>query len=282
MKIELKENEILGLRTVNDDLTSYHGFKNPELGIVECADWNTEKCCGGGIHFLPWGNGDWSLLNKSKWQIIKVNSKIVVDIDAQKSKAPAVEVLYTGEMAEAVCTVLTHPNRPVDEKKGDNYSTAASSGNSSKAASSGYSSTAASSGYSSTAASSGNSSTAASSGDYSTAASSGNSSTAASSGYSSKAASSGDSSTAASSGNSSTAASSGYSSTAASSGYDTIAMAAGINCIVKAGKNGCFATAYYDSKTKRNKIVVGYVGRNGIKPDVYYKLNSKGKYEVVK
>ena len=201
MKIQLTENEILGLRTVNDDLTSYNGFKNPELGMVECPDFNTEKRCGNGLHFLPWGNGNWDLLNKSKWQIVKVDKRSVIDIDSQKSKAPKLEILYTGGMAEAVCAVLTHPQRPIDQ---------ASSGDSSKAASSG---------------------------NYST---------------------------------------------AASSGGDTIAMAAGLNSFVKAGKKGCFATAYYDKKSKRNKIVVGYVGKNKIKPDTFYKLNDNGKYIEVK
>jgi hypothetical protein len=171
-----------------------------------------------------------------------------------------------------------------------NYSTAASSGDYSKAASSGDSSKAASSGDSSTAASSGNYSTAASSGDYSKAASSGDSSTAASSGnYStaassgdySKAASSGDSSKAASSGDSSTAASSGNYSTASAKGKDTIAMAAGSGCVVSAGENGCFATAYYDDSAKRYRILVGYVGEDGVKPETPYEIRD-GKLQEVK
>ncbi len=156
-------------------------------------------------------------------------------------------------------------------------STAASSGDGSKAASSGNYSKAASSGYGSTAASSGDGSTAASSGNYSKAASSGNYSKAASSGNYSKAASSGDGSTAASSGYGSTAASSGYGSkaassgdgsTAASSGYGTVAFVAGIDGSAKAGDNGCIALCYYDGK--RNRVLVGYVGEDGIEADTFY------------
>jgi hypothetical protein len=133
-------------------------------------------------------------------------------------------------------------------------STAASSGDYSKAASSGYGSKAASSGYGSTAASSGYGSKAASSGYGSTAASSGYGSTAASSGYGSK------------------AASSGYGSTAASSGDYTVAMVAGISGRAKAGESGCIALCWYDGT--RNRIVVGYVGEDGIKADTWYRVES--------
>src|ERR1017187_8047676 len=167
-------------------------------------------------------------------------------------------------------------------------SKAASSGNSSEAASSGNSSKAASSGYSRTAAPSGNSSTAASSGYSSTAASSGYSSKAASSGYSSKAASSGDFSTAASSGDFSKAASSGDFSTAASSGNNTLAFAAGNDSQVKAGKGGAIATAWWDSKKERFHAVAGDIGITKdskgkiLKPDTFYKLKAKGKWEIAK
>ena len=94
--------------------------------------------------------------------------------------------------------------------------------------------------------------------------------------------SSGDSSTAASSGYYSTAASSGDSSTAVAKGINTIAMAAGTDCFVSAGENGCFATCYFDPQAKRNLIVVGYVGENGIKADTLYKLTDEGEWEEVK
>ena len=170
-------------------------------------------------------------------------------------------------------------------------STAASSGHFSKAASSGHSSTAASSGDSSTAASSGHFSKAASGGHSSTAASSGDSSTAASSGHFSKAASSGDSSTAASSGDSSTAASSGHSSTAASSGDSSTAASsgdsstagcdtngfasvAGLAGRVRGGIGSALSLGYRDAQG-RNRIAIGYVGENGIKPDTWYKADPK-------
>ncbi len=66
----------------------------------------------------------------------------------------------------------------------------------------------------------------------------------------------------------STAASSGDGSTAASSGYGTVAFVAGIDGSAKAGDNGCIALCYYDGK--RNRVLVGYVGEDGIEADTFY------------
>ena len=209
--MEQNSDKVLVLRTSSKDRTSYGGFQWPESGPVSCSDWNPDPVCGGGLHGLLWGEGDWGLLDTTPsavWQVVSVDPGKIVDI-GNKVKFPTGEVVYSGSMGAAVATVLCNPRGNATKVSSGNYSTAASSGYYSKAASSGDYSKAASSGDGSKAASSGN---------YSTAASSGNYSTAASSGDGSKAASSGNYSTAASSGNYSKAASSGDSSTAASSG----------------------------------------------------------------
>ncbi len=244
--------KVLILRTCKADGSSSHGFVWPTDGLVECTDWNDRAECGGGLHGLLWGQGDWGLLCKdfdARWQVIEVEDAPdnLVRIDSQKIKFRRGNVVFTGEMSKAVTMVLCHSElfkktfAEAKEKSSGDYSTAASSGDYSKAASSGYASTAASSGYASTAASSGDYSTAASSGNYSKAASSGNYSKAASSGNYSTAASSGYASTAASSGDYSTAASSGYASTAASSGNYSKAASSGNYS--KAASSGDYSTA---------------------------------------
>ena len=75
---------------------------------------------------------------------------------------------------------------------------------------------------------------------------------------------------AASSGNYSKAASSGDRSTAAVQGANTIAMVAGLGGQAKAGPNGCIALCWYDGK--RNRIVAGYVGEEGIEADTLYRV----------
>ena len=67
------------------------------------------------------------------------------------------------------------------------------------------------------------------------------------------------------------AASSGNYSTAASSGQNTVAMVAGCAGRAKAGENGCIALCWHDGK--RNRIVVGYVGEDGIKADTWYRVD---------
>ena len=266
------------LRTSDKDGKSHGGFRWPKEGYVEAPDWNPEPTCGGGLHGLPWGDGGWELLDATDytriWQVLEADAQDVVSIDGRKSKARCGNVIYSGNMADAMAKVLACQWR-IDEIVAVALADKAantSSGNYSKAASSGNSSTAASSGNSSTAASSGNYSKAASSGDSSTAASSGDSSKAASSGDYSTSASSGNYSMSASSGDGSTSASSGVCSKSASSGENTIAMAAGTRCTVQAGKNGCFASCYYDEHSKRNRILVGYVGEDGILPDTPYTI----------
>ena len=100
-----------------------------------------------------------------------------------------------------------------------------------------------------------------SSGDYSMAASSGDSSTAASSGDYSKAASSGD-----------------YSKAACDT--NGFACVAGLAGCVKGGVGSALSVGYRDA-LGHNRIAVGYVGENGIKPDVYYILNDAGEFQEV-
>jgi len=275
-------SKTLVLRTCAANMTSHNGtFTWPRQGPVECKDWDPKPVCGQGLHGLPWGNGDWSLLSSAEdavWQVVEVDTSSLVAIDGNKAKFPRGDVLFSGSRVDAVIRILcsseamTEAQRAAREwgEKCGNLSTAASSGDYSKAASSGNYSTAASSGHSSKAASSGHSSTAASSGNYSKAASSGDSSRAASGGYSSTAASSGHSSKAASSGDYSTAASSGHSSTAASSGHSGIAASIGNNGMAKAGPLGLVIVTYWVADAKRYRACVGNVGEDGILADTWY------------
>ena len=101
----------------------------------------------------------------------------------------------------------------------------------------------------------------AASGDYSNLAASGHNSTLAASGDYSKLAASGD-----------------YSILAAS-GKNSICMAAGYASTAQVGENGVIVLPYYDGI--RTRVAVGYVGENGIEPNVEYKVNNNGIFEKV-
>lgn len=75
------------------------------------------------------------------------------------------------------------------------------------------------------------------------------------------------------------AASGDYSKLAAS-GEKSIAMAAASCCQAKVGEDGAIALAWWNEKEKRYRIVVGYVGEDGIKPDVWYCVEN-GKLKAV-
>ena len=89
---------VLVLRTCDQDHRSYGGFQWPELGPVECPDWNPSPVCGGGLHGLLWGAGDWTLVDISPdavWKVVRVLESEIVDLGG-KVKFPRGEVVYSG------------------------------------------------------------------------------------------------------------------------------------------------------------------------------------------
>ncbi|QWE95633.1 DUF7666 domain-containing protein [Cupriavidus sp. EM10] len=171
------------------------------------------------------------------------------------------------------------------------YSGAATaSGDSGAATASGYSGAATASGYSGAATASGNYGAATASGDYGAATASGDSGAATASGnYGAATASgdygaataSGDSGAATASGDSGAATASGDSGAATASGYSGAAMSSGRNGKAQ-GKEGCaLFLVYRDSDWKIVHAKAAIVGQDGIKADVFYKLNADGEFVEV-
>ena len=142
------------------------------------------------------------------------------------------------------------------------YSTSLSSGDYSKSVSSGYRSASVSSGYRSASVSSGDYSTSLSSGDYSTSASSGDYSISVSSGARSTSVSSGD-----------------YSKSACDT--NGFASVAGLDGMVKGGAGSALSLGYMDAEGEIN-IAVAKVGKNGIKPDTWYRVDASGAFVEAK
>ena len=86
----------------------------------------------------------------------------------------------------------------------------------------------------------------------------------------------------AASGYSSKLAASGDYSKLAASGYSSIACNAGLHGRVKGGDKCAMSLAYWNDEEKRFRIVVAYVGENGIKPDVWYVLNNENEFVEAK
>ena len=83
----------------------------------------------------------------------------------------------------------------------------------------------------------------------------------------------------AASGHNSKLAASGDGSILAASGKNSICMAAGYASTAQVGENGVIVLPYYDGI--RTRVAVGYVGENGIEPNVEYKVNNNGIFEKV-
>lgn len=105
---------MLVLRTCTADLTSYHGFKWPESGPVAAPDWRDDFNCGHGLHGLPWGEGDGSLLSweeDAKWLVVEVLDETVKHGQGDmvlKCKFPAGEVVFCGDRQGATEYLYDH------------------------------------------------------------------------------------------------------------------------------------------------------------------------------
>jgi hypothetical protein len=103
------------LRSCKADGTSHGGFRWPDSGEVSAPDWSPVAECGGGLHGLPGGVGDWSLTAlsdpTSKWYVVAVPAESVVEIGG-KVKFPRGEVVYCGGLPGAMALIaekrLTH------------------------------------------------------------------------------------------------------------------------------------------------------------------------------
>ena len=110
---------MLFLRTVKLDGSSINekanGFKWPlEVGaVVKTPDWDPGDHCGGGLHGLPWGEGQAKLLlwENSKWLVFEAPDDPVVHITQDgggKSKVPKATVAHIGDQKSATQYLLEH------------------------------------------------------------------------------------------------------------------------------------------------------------------------------
>ena len=269
---------VLVLRTCAADGTSYGAFHWPESGPVECDDWDPKSIPGHGLHGLLWGCGNRSTLSRDPdaiWQVVEVRASEVVDLDGAV-KYPRGVVVYSGSCAGAIARITSDPRslaaasgiRSLAAARGEG-SLAAASGIRSLAAARGIRSLAAASGYRSLAAALGFSSTATAVEDGTAATALGAYSAATAVGRGSAATAVGRGSTATAVGIDATAVAAGEGSKAeAFSIHGHVAAALGISGRARAGVGGTIAVAWRDGE--RRRIAVGYVGEDGILPDVWY------------
>ena len=255
------------LKTVNANMQAHGGFVWPTQGPVEAPDWNAEPVCGGGLHGLPNGEGDGSLLNwsdEAKWVVWEAKDEEVVIFEGRdKCKAPRGNVLFVGNRKEATDYLQTVcPGRAIvgayvvaDYQGG--HTTAGDRGHAT--AGNGGHATAGYEGH-------------ATAGDegHATAGDRGH----ATAGYKGHAtAGNGGHATAGNGGGHATAGDRGHA-TAGNYGRAT----AGDRGHATAGDKGRLQIDWWDAKADRYRTAIAYVGEDGIEPNVTYKLDDEGKF----
>nr|MBG4877819.1 hypothetical protein [Pseudomonas aeruginosa] len=277
-KKKASQETALVLRTCSADLTSHGGFRWPDKigAVVEAPDWKKDNKCGHGLHGWLFGQGDHDCSSTvgdtdAKWLVVEVGLSDLIALGG-KVKFPRCTVRHIGDKASATQFLIANEPRAAGVavigatlQAGDKelcqvgaYGTATA----------GYKGTAtagdwgtATAGYKGTATAGYKG--AAPAGDWGTA----------TAGYKGTA-TAGNEGTA-TAGNKGTA-TAGYKGTA-TAGYEGTATA-GYKGTATAGKKGEIQIRYWDEKTERYRTVIGYIGEDGLEPDVPYKLNADRKF----
>jgi hypothetical protein len=234
---------VLILRTTDKDGKSYGHFQWPEIGPVECSDWSPQKKCGNGLHGWLWGAGDWSLKSQGvdiKWKVVEVLASDVVDIDGSKVKFPKGNVIATfTAWADAMAVIRDRALKAVKVKAVATESREIASAT----------------------------------GNYGHASATGDYGHASATGYPGHASATGDYGHASATGDSGHASATGYSGHASATGYSGWAVA-GYKGKAKAAANGVLTVLWWDEKSRRPRVTVGYVGEEGIEADQWYGVES--------
>jgi len=248
----MKEDDyVLVLRNCRTDMTSREGFKYPRRGWVETKDWKPTYKCGNGLHGLLWGCGTTLYLypEPAKWLVIKVKMQDCLfgkgDLD-DKCKFKGGYIVYCGDRGGAIQYLDEHgaEDKPViyaNRVAGD-YGTA-TAGNYGTATAGDFGK--ATTGYEGTA----------TAGDFGKATAE-NCSTATAGCFG--------------------RATAGDFGTATAGDFGTATT--GYKGKATAGCKGRIVIEYWDAEAERYRLAVGYIGENGLKPNVKYRLDEKHEF----
>ena len=94
---------LVALRTCDANMQSRGGFQWPGVReTVTAPDWVDSQECGGGLHGLLWGQGDWTLLatdDTAKWVVFEPVGGI--SHLGGKIKCESAKVLFIGARLDA-------------------------------------------------------------------------------------------------------------------------------------------------------------------------------------
>ena len=244
---------VLVLRACNNDMSSRDGIVWPSSGPVEAPDWEPTKECGNGLHGWLHGHGDGSVSDywsdDCKWLVVKVKTRHLIDLD-DKVKFKKGTVVFCGDRKSATDYIIANDPLAATKPVIGAFVTTLCHGSST----SGDHGTSTSGDYSISI-----------SGDHGTSIS-GVCGTSSSGHYS-----------ASTSGDHGTSTSGDY---GTSTSGDRGASTSGHAGKATSGEDGAIIIKYY--KNGRYHLKTGYIGEDGLEPNVAYKLDEKHNFiEVI-
>ena len=269
---------VLVLRTCASDGGSHNGFKHPlEIGAtVTAPDWNSRVECGGGIHGLEYGLGDYGLLrlddSTALWQIYEVEDapdNLVRFPDGSKCKFRTGRLVYV-QAGQARGLVGATAYIRLNSKAWEGVGEAHTAGDRAPASTAGYLAPASTAGYLAPASTAG---------DLAPASTAGYLAPASTAGYLAPASTAGDRAPASTAGYLAPASTAGDRAPASALGKQAIAACLGFNSRAQAGEDGCVIVAWWEGTYPkgRPRVTVGYVGENGIKASTWYAADAQGQ-----
>ncbi len=246
----------LVLRTCSADLTSHGGFQWPDKigAVVEAPDWKKDNKCGHGLHGWLFGQGDHGCSSTvgeadAKWLVVEVGLSDLIALGG-KVKFPRCTIRHIGDRASATQFLIANEPRAAGVavigatlQAGDKELCQVGAYGTATAGDEGT----------------------ATAGDKGTA-TAGDEGTATAGDEGKGTATAGDKGTA-TAGDEGTA-------TAGDEGTAT----AGYKGTATAGEKGEIRIRYWDEKADRYRTVIGYIGEDGLEPNVPYRLNADHKF----
>jgi hypothetical protein len=115
-KKQTTEKTALVLRCCASDMSSANGFVWPGVGEIAIApDWREDGACGHGLHGWLYGQGDHSCSDYwtregAKWLVVEVEESVIQMLGG-KCKFPRGLVRFVGEKHEAAAYLIAHEPR---------------------------------------------------------------------------------------------------------------------------------------------------------------------------
>jgi hypothetical protein len=106
-------SKVLVLRTCAADMSAYGGFIWPRSGFIEAPDWKPQAECGNGLHGLLWGEGSAGYLSDAEdanWMVCEVEESEIVDLE-DKVKFPKCNVVFCGSKSESIAYLMENGGR---------------------------------------------------------------------------------------------------------------------------------------------------------------------------